>query len=581
MFSLNKQAILGSVSSKISMTGSSLSSSPSSAGFGAGGTVIQSDLSYSLLEGFVNLKDKNTLYKMYREIYMMDSVSGPAIDQLSSLPWSSYSLIGIKDQPVQKLYEDCLSELNLVRLMTYLSTCYLVLGVSIGSLVFDKTRGIFSDCIVYNPDTCDITPIPMIGYDPKVDLKVSPEMKAFLSSKDERDKEAMKEISPDLMDKLKKGTIPLDQLTTIVLNRSNLPGIQTFSYLTRVLPIWIMEKALTRGTLLASMRRQRGILHVTIGSDTWEPTDDQYQAVASMFSNADRDPQGAIVVTRPDVSTNEVRSGSDFWSVSNERDGFTQIKLRALGLSESWGADTNYANQDNSMTMFMENLKNFRDTLTRAVLYDKVFLLLAKYHKFRRRTQAELNHNVRYDTKSNHAARDERTVKRAIITGSRNLAEAAIYQIPELKWSKELESRGDSNALNLATQAKELGLNLPLGIIAQYAGVNMNVLLDSINQDLEYRKKIKEWNDNIAKISPPPKEDDGGGGGMYGSVKKADIGKLQTNVQRAKDIATITNTNLLKDYIQRNMPPNVKVTPNDVRQILKFANNIKPNIIKM
>lgn len=579
MFSLNRQAMLGSSFSKAPITASAVSSisSQSSSGFSAGGTIIQQDFSFSLLDGFLNYKDQSVLYKMFREIYMLDAVCGPAIDQLSSLPWSSYSLLGIQDNAVLDLYHTCLSELNLVRLMTSMSCSYLVLGTVIGSLVFDKSRGIFSDCILYNPDDCELTPIPMIGYDPKVNVKVSKEMKTFLTSKDVRDAEARKEISEDLLKLLQSGkSIALEPLSTIVLSRSMLPGVQNLSYLSRILPIWIVEKALTRGTILASTQRQRGILHITMGSDEWDPTEDQQQAVAMMFANANRDPQGAIVVTRPDVNTSEIRSGSDFWSVTNERDGFTNVKLRALGLSESFGADTNYNSGDNSMTMFLENLRSFRESLTRSVLYDKVFLLLAKYHGFRKRTQAEIKHNVRYDTTSNHAARDEKTYKKAQVLGSRNMAEASSFQIPEIKWTKELQARGDSNALSLLQTAKELGLPLPISVIATYAGLPMPVLMDMLKEDVEARKKIKEYNDAVAKFKPKEEE---GEGGVFGSSMYAKL--RHSPVIPAKELAKVTDKDSLLSYLKYNMPPDVKITSVQAKQILKQANAIKPGLVKI
>ena len=1093
MFSINRQAILGSAT-KAPVLASGANFSPGSSGFNIGGTVIQSDFNFSILDGFIDINNKDVMYRTFREIYMLDAVTGPAIDQLSSLPWSSYGIIGVEDPRILQTYGDCLSELNLVRLMTYLSTCYLVLGVAVGSLVFDKTRGIFSDCILYNPDSCEITPIPMAGYDPKVDLKVSKEMQKFLASKDERDIEAMKEIPLELQQQLRGGTIPLEPLTTIILNRSALPGIQTLSYLSRILPIWLVEKALTRGTLIASTRRQRSVLHVTCltgdtlidkdgglvrldsivphkrgelspgtavdvdfstigfngkrvnvnkwiyqgkkpvyeittksgykikatanhkfvtlcdesvrytfkrldelqkgdflaisdkndekisqyklnidkdklysdspyewnssrisipshmtpelayfigmllsdgcildkrviisgisrkhleylnsiienifgisgivfkryskgtkvklpdryttntkslynlhinsvafirflqqiglhtgielkkfirghklsyrinkgsnyakpshvkhipysileadrktqiaflagyidgdgtvqltsskqynkfrllitstsilmlqniqillahlglkahvsynrvtivfssynlpklykelleflflkrkrvdidkfnvningdscgipipsiineidshyvgrvpgskqyifrndenedvvvnywgnvayglficrptkfmlykhyeqgvykevldkikeisysfknrlerhlnnavlydeivsirkigvkdvydisidtsegdkpvfvangimvhncGSDEWEPTDEQYQSIANLFANSDRDPQGSIVVTRPDINVSEIRSPTDFWGISNERDVFTQMKLRALGLNDSWGTDSNYSVQENSMTMFLENMNNFRNNLTRNVLYDKVFLLLAKYHSFRRRTKVELQHHVRYDSSSHHAARNEEMYKRAVITGSRNLAEAATYVIPELKWTKELEPRGNSTVLGILQTAKDLGMPLPISLISTYAGVPITTLLDSLKQDIEHRKQIKKYNDEVAKLTP--KEDEGGGG-MFGSVHGKDnikLHKLTSRVQRAKDIASIKDSGMLKTYLYKNMAPDVSMNPTQAKQIINFANSIKPGTISI
>lgn len=597
MFKLNETAILGSYSGKqrgamVSITASGIGSSnltQSSGGFNAGGTIIQADFSYNMLDGFVNYNNQSTLYKMFREIYTLDAITGPAIDQLASLPWSSYSLLGISDESIENIYSDCLSELNIIRLMTRMSLSYLVLGVLVGSLVFDKSRGIFSDCILYNPDDCDIIPIPMIGYDPKVNVKISKEMINFLNSKDVRDQEARKEIPTELEAQLRSGkSVMLEPLSTIVLSRSALPGVNNLSYLSRILPIWIVEKALTRGTILASTQRQRGILHITCGDAEFEYTTEQQQALAQMFANANRDPQGAIVVTRPDVMTNEVRDGSSFWNISNERDSFTNIKLRALGLSESFGADTSYNSQDTAMTMFLENLRAFRESLTRSVLYDKVFLLLAKYHGFRKRTQAEITHNVRYDETSNHAARDERRYRQAVMTGSRNMAEAANFHIPEIKWTKELQAHGDSNALSLLQTAKELGLPIPIALVSTYAGIPFPTLMDTLKDDLKAREEIKKYQDELKKLDPKPEGE--GDGEMMASVQSqpkprvnnALLAKLtHYPVTPARKLASITDKNTLLRYLENNVPPDVKITASQARQIIRHANSIKPGLVRI
>lgn len=45
----------------------------------------------------------------------------------------------------------------------------------------------------------------------------------------------------------------------------------------------------------------RGILHVTVGDLEWTPTEEEIQKVAELFQQADKDPSGAIVVTRTGI----------------------------------------------------------------------------------------------------------------------------------------------------------------------------------------------------------------------------------------------------------------------------------------
>ena len=255
MFKLNYSKLSGNVmgSNKASIYGT-----------GSSAYMLPTNYESKLLDDMIGSNNKLTLNSLYREIYLYDSVSGPAVDLMSTLPWSDCVITGISDKSVIRIYEDSLSELNIHSLMIQLSVSYLVLGSVIGSLIFDEGKGIFTDLSIHDPDICEIMPIPLKGYDPKIDLKVSAEMKKFLRSKDPRDKEALSEIPNELfLALLKKEKIQLEPLNTIYLSRSNVPGIHSLSYYTRILPIWLIEKALMRGTIIGAWRRQRAITHIT------------------------------------------------------------------------------------------------------------------------------------------------------------------------------------------------------------------------------------------------------------------------------------------------------------------------------
>jgi hypothetical protein len=55
------------------------------------------------------------------------------------------------------------------------------------------------------------------------------------------------------------------------------------------------------GTLLESIKRQRAIMHITVGDVDWEPTEDDLDYVTELFTNADADPLGAVIATRAGI----------------------------------------------------------------------------------------------------------------------------------------------------------------------------------------------------------------------------------------------------------------------------------------
>ncbi len=447
------------------------------------GTNFQTEM----LEGFVDDANEEAIRSLYNEIYYYDGVSGPAADIKSTLPWSDYSLLGVTDKSITNTCEECLNELDIESLMIKLSLNYLIQGITVGSLIFNKQRGIFTDLLMHDINSLEITPIPLVGYDPKIDLKVTPEFKKFLSSKDERDREAFKEISPELVAKMSKGsTVPLEPISTLFISKSYIPNAPYMSYFTRVLPIWLIEKALMRGTIIGAWKRQRSILHVIAGSEDWEPSNEQLQAITQLFIGADQDPQGSVVVTRQGIESQEVRDGSNFWKVSDEWDIFANAKMRALGINEAiLAGDATYNNTESAISLLLEDLLNFREFMTREIIYNKVFLTLAKYHGWKPRTQAELKHNVRLDSKSRKTKTN--------IYSFKNVANASNYLIPTISWNKELTNTADDTLFERLSALEEKGFVIPLNMYASATGVSTEDILDSIPHDIELRTKLKKY----------------------------------------------------------------------------------------
>lgn len=530
MFTYNRSAVTGvqTRGDSVALTGAASMVTPSIAAglgggspaggsggnFGSSGTYLGGvDLSFPLLQDILNVEDQTRLDATYREIYLMDPVSGPVVDMLSLLPWSDYTLAGVEDPKIKEIYESSLQELSIQRLMKLFMASNYVFGRGVGSLVFNKSRGIFTDCVLYNASEAQIIPIPFIGYDPKVNIKLSPDFKKWLNSNDPRDKEAKKELSQqDIAAFSGTGFIELEPLKTIYVERTNLPGVPAVSAFSRILPIWLLEKCLLRGTILSSTRRQKSILHITMGSEDMEYTEEQFQSIAELFANADRDPLGAAVVTRSDVQVNEVRNPSDLWSHSSEEGGFTQAKLRAMGVSDAFmSGDATYSNQENTLNLMMENLRDQRRELTKSIIRDKIFLSLAKYHNFRKRTKAELDHGLRYDTTSNHAKRSQVLSSHVQLQGSRNMADITTYEIPEFSWVKDLKAPGSSSNLGLMKELSEAGVPVPAAMLAAAAGVDLNSMMDSYKADVQTRKTIFEYKEKIKKYTQQDDEEGGGG----------------------------------------------------------------------
>lgn len=285
------------------------------------------------------------LHPVYRDMYYMDAVAGSAVDLISNLPFSDFTLGGTQDQKVLKVYEEALERLNIRTLLPEINVDYLVHGAHISSLCYNAEKKVFTDIMPHASANCDIVPLPFYSQDPMITVRFPDEIKKALATDSKRVKRLRSMIGEKIIKQIEEGQIELDPLTSLYIPRRTFSdqAIGT-SYFKRLLPIYLIEKNLQRGTLVESARRQRGIMHITAGDgETWDPTPQDLDAITEIFMNADSDPLGAIVTTKLGIAIEEIRQGGDFWKITDFADQALSLKLRALGISEAFlSGDANY-----------------------------------------------------------------------------------------------------------------------------------------------------------------------------------------------------------------------------------------------
>jgi hypothetical protein len=292
-------------------------------------------------------RDASGLDDMFRLMYHRDPIAGTIVDLIAETIWSDFELVGVSDPSIKKIFMDTMESLDVISTMQEITREFLVLGRNISSLIFDKKRGIIVDVTAHDPSFVKLTPIPVRGYDPKIDLIPSPGLRRFVESMDPRDMDARKSLPQEFIEAVQRATggtgsmfggrtgqkydtssgfgscgwsgIPLDPVSTMFTARRvfNYDRIGT-SMFTRLINFWALEKALIDSNVTSARRRTRSILHIKCGIDNvWEPTLAEMENIAGMFIQAEEDPVGAVVTTRTGVDAVEVRSGADFYKWSD------------------------------------------------------------------------------------------------------------------------------------------------------------------------------------------------------------------------------------------------------------------------
>src|SRR5690606_38214125 len=160
--------------------------------------------------------------------------------------------------------------------------------------------------------------------------------------------------------------------------RKGLTDRAHISYLHRLLPFYLLEKTLFRGTLTEAHKRQRALTHITAGDDNWTPSGEELFQLVQMFQEAEQDPLGGWITTRNAVQATDVRMAGDIWKWYEVLDALTPYKLRALQISESFlTGDASYAAAESAYQTFLEQMDSYRGHLTSAVFYQKIFPLIA------------------------------------------------------------------------------------------------------------------------------------------------------------------------------------------------------------
>jgi len=481
-------------------------------GFGGGGpggrntfnrfNPVYDDLSEgSIIEQFMPV-DPRRLHRIWRRIKLQDPVAGPAVDLYSELPWSDFQLIGIEDRSVLRLYQDALNAISITAHLPELSSEFLSMGKIIGHLLMNESKGIWDRMIIHDPDWIRVTPIPVPGFQPKLDIIPTPDMRVWAHSQDDRDIEAQREVR-ELAAMIRNGQeIPLPTDNTFYIPRRTAPyDVIGASAYTRIIMFVAYEKALVNATIAASRRRASRIRHITAGiDDVWEPSKEELDDLSSLFMQADEDPVGAIVVTRTGVTANEVGGSSpqDIVKISDEWQFLLQGKLNALGVSEAFlTGEATFNTLEQLMSVFLEKIKAHRKFFEHELIYEKLLKPLAKRHGFVHRKKAELDHRIRI-------ARSEEETR---------------YILPTLAWEKSLRPVADRDYLEILQMMEEKGIPITKRTWTSAAGFDLESEMEQFDDDIETTRQLANQKKKIVQIAP-----EAAGGGMGGGM--GDMGGL-------------------------------------------------------
>jgi hypothetical protein len=467
--SVGGQGIAATASKKTNVTADygSFGSSPSS-------MLTMGGPQYStMFQGIAPEYNEAALLNFYRDCYYYDNTAGSAVDLLSEFPFSDFTLSGVENKELA-IYNESLARLNIRSFTKEVSHAYLVDGAFAGTLVYDPEARLFQDVMMHDIGFAQVSPQPFHSIDPVISVNASSKLSQFLNSGSPYLEAILQNYPKGVLDRYLNGQVALDPLTTLYVPRRGLQDRTHISFLKRILPMYMLEKVLFRGTLLEATKRQRATSLITAGSENWIPTDAELGGILAEFQRSELDPLGAWLITREGVNVQDIRQGGEFWKWTDVIDQMTPHKLRALGISEAFlSGDASYATAETAISVFMDTCESYRQFLTYKIFTSKLFPLIAALHGM---------------------YRDPRKAHRVNNVGDlmKNISNHNNLLIPTIQWHKSLTSRDADSQWDMLDKLSEKGFVIPLKMWAAAANVDIGSLVRDLEEDRKIRESIEQ-----------------------------------------------------------------------------------------
>lgn len=436
-----------------------------------------------------------------RDMFLNDPVAGAVVEISSNLPFGDCSLSGMPSNSMYDPYRKSMERMRTRTLLPVAAASFLTDGAYFSSLMFDPEAKLFTGTIPQDLLYAELTPVPFFGVAPIINLRMPSQRRVAMTTaaSDPRMKRYMEHMPKDL---LGQQSVMLQPENTAYIPRLALTHHATgVSFLRRIMLIYLLEKALMRGTMEMAYRRQRPIMHITAGDETWDLGEDDMQQLMSLFMAADLDPVGSVVVTRQSVNVNEVGNIAEAWRWQDTADTFNTIKLKGLGSPDGLlGGDMSIDSVSTTITVFMQQLRTFRDYFTRALFYEKLFAYLAVTNEHKREGRGFLEtgrdegaipvaNMARVSPWSNFAAEGETDV------------DLSDYAMPRITWHTEMRPEGDKDYLDLLDTLSQKGVPIPIRVWAAAGGQNIEDLLHGAPEDIRLRTELAAYAKQLQAIN--------------------------------------------------------------------------------
>ena len=285
--------------------------------------------------------DRHQQNRYWRLINKTDPVIGSVIDMFAEMLCSDIDLYGEGiNGEVKRQYEEMIQSTQIISMFQYFIKEFLIIGEVIPHLVFDESKGIWTDLLFHNPDQVNVMSAPFMNMEPILDFIPDESLKNFVQSKNPQVLEYLSNLPEDILSSiLSSNSIPLNtQMNVSFIPRKLHPyDVRGTSIMPRLWQIYMYESAIMNASI-ATARRHAGpikVLKVGDPNGNWLPTETDLASMMEKLTMAEQDPH-AWLTSHPFLNFEAWGTTDRMMSISREYDLIERVKLTALGVSQGF-----------------------------------------------------------------------------------------------------------------------------------------------------------------------------------------------------------------------------------------------------
>ena len=169
----------------------------------------------SIMDSFVDYESTPDVRALQMDMYNFDPIINSVVDIKSLFPYSNLELSGTSSKERRDKYTEAFNAMQLRSMFPKVTREKMVEGYHVSYMNFKDSLKQFTSIVPFNPEFTKITPLPVFGRDPLVDVQWPDYLKKLIQSDDEDIKAEIEAYAEDIVTMIEDKKTRLDPKFTL------------------------------------------------------------------------------------------------------------------------------------------------------------------------------------------------------------------------------------------------------------------------------------------------------------------------------------------------------------------------------